>query len=136
MINKIGILVVLFSIFLLISCDGLKSEHITERYYLVAVDSNEDMTLSYSVDSDNSTISVVRKTVFSVGYNDKYIIVKQHPFNNKKIINYFIVPIYKSLNYSPEEGVIGPLNLKLFEEKRKNLNISNIIFTKEIDDLK
>lgn len=134
--NKISYLVILFLMFLLIGCDGLKSEHITERYYLVAVDSAEEMTLSYSVDNDNSTVGVVSKTVFSVGYNDEYIIVKQHPLNNRKIINYFIVPIYKSINYSPEKGVIGPLSLKQFEENRKDLNISNILFTIEIEDLK
>lgn len=79
---------------------------------------------------------VLEETVFAVGFNDKYIIAKQHPADDRAIINYYIVPIYKENTLSPEKGVIGALTLKQFNEKRKELNISNVKFTKEIENLK
>ncbi len=128
----------LFLATLLFSCNGLKNEHITERYYLVAVDSREDMSLGYSVNNNNSSfVDVVGETVFAVGYNDKYIILKQHPANNRNTTKYYIVPIYKSFNYSPENGVIGALTIEQFNEKRKELHIPDSLkFTIVQDDLK
>lgn len=119
------------------SCNGLESEHITERYFFVAVDTRENMSLGYSVSDDNSSfVDVVRETVFAAGYDDNFIILKQHPRNNRSIINYYIVPIYKEFTSSPERGVIGALTLEQFNEKRKDLNISEgVTFTRIMEDL-
>ncbi|MFO0478187.1 MAG: hypothetical protein ACK50L_05345 [Bacteroidota bacterium] len=136
--NSIKYIYGLFTAASLFSCNGLKNEHLTERYYFVAVDARENMSLGYSVNDDNSSfVDVVGETVFAAGYDDKYIILKQHPSNNRAITNYYIVPIYKEFNYSPEKGVIGALTLEQFNEKRKELNIPDeVTFTKEIEDLK
>ena len=128
----------IFTAVSLFSCDGLKNEHLTERYYFVAVDARENMSLGYSVNDDNSSfIDVVGETVFAAGYDDKYIILKQHPSNNRAITTYYIVLIHKEFNYSPEKDVIGALTLAQFNEKRKELNISDeVTFNIEIEDLK
>ena len=136
--NSIKYILGLFSVASLFSCNGLKNEHIIGRYYFVAVDARENMSLGYSVNDDNSSfVDVVGETVFAAGYDDKYIIVKQHPENNRSVTNYYIVPIYKDFNYSPEKGVIGALTLEQFNEKRKELNIDDsVMFSKEIENLK
>jgi len=120
-----------------ISCKGVSEEQVIGNYYLVAMDYvKEETSLSYKLEDGNS-VGVVDKTVFAVGFNDNYIIVKQHPSNNRTITNYYIVPIYKESTLSPEKGLIGPLTLEQFNEKRKELNISDkVTFTKEIEDLK
>jgi hypothetical protein len=88
------------------------------------------MSLAYSVNDENSSfVDVIGETVFSGGFNDKYLIIKQHPLNNKKITNYYIVLIYREFNYSPEKGVMGPYTLDAFNKKCKELNIEDIKFT-------
>lgn len=119
-----------------ISCNGIIKNHIVGRYYLVAVDTNDNMTIGYEVDDDGNTIGVVDEKIFSIGNNDKYIIAKQHSNRNKNAVNYFIIPVYKEFTYSPENGVIGPLSLNQFEAKRKELNISSLTFDKIIEDFR
>ncbi|WP_178300428.1 DUF3997 domain-containing protein [Chishuiella changwenlii] len=114
------------------SCNDIKSNQIIGRYYLVAVDTKDDMSIGYEVDESGNTVDVVPETIFSVGNNDKYIIAKQHPNTNRKITNYFIIPIYKEYTYFPEKGVIGPISLNEFIEKQKELNISTVTFDKTI----
>lgn len=120
-----------------IGCQGfVKDEKITGRYHLVSIDIPEDLTLCYKLESGDYK-GVLEETIFAVGFNDNYIIAKQHPSNNRAITNYYIVPIYKENILSPEKGVIGALTLEQFNEKRRELNIpESLVFTKEIEDLK
>jgi hypothetical protein len=125
----------LLSVF--IGCKGVSDEQVVGRYYLVAMDYvKEETSLSYKLE-DGNYVGVVDKTIFAVGFNDNYIIAKQHPSNNRAITNYYIVPIYKENTLSPEKGLIGALTLEQFNEKRKEFNIPDeVTFTKEIEDLK
>ena len=64
---KIIITLVLANIFF--SCSGIIKNHIIGRYYLVAVDTKDNMTISYEVDEDDNTVGIVGETIFSVGNN-------------------------------------------------------------------
>lgn len=122
---------------MLSGCSDLHHEHITGRYYLVAIDTKETMSLCYSVNDDNSSfVDVIGMCVYSIGYNDKYIIAKQHPSNNRDTIVYYIVPIHKEFNYFPEKNVIGPLSDAQFRKTRKKLFIPDgLTFTYTIRSL-
>ncbi len=135
--NSVLILKFIILAFAIASCQRFNhDEKITGRYHLVSIDVAEDMALSYKLDNEDY-LGIVNETVFAVGYCDKYIIAMQHPSNKRKIIQYFIAPIYDVYTLSPEKGVIGPLTLEHFNEKRKELNIpDNVTFTKVIEDLK
>lgn len=129
------------SIFILLGCNGIQEEQLVDRYYLIAMDYVEEgMNLSYVLESGDF-IGVVNSTVFAVGYNDEYIIVKQHPrkFPNppdKLITNYFIVPIKDKVHASPDENKIGPLTKEGFVIKRKELGVSDsLTFTKVFSEL-
>lgn len=119
-------------------------EKIMGRYNLFAIDLIEDMSLGYEFcDQKGDYYYIVGPTVFSIGYNNKFIIVKQHPFDentntiNRNIVNYFIVPVHNDTTQSPKVGVIGPLTIVEFNAKRKELNIpDSVTFTKEIEELK
>lgn len=125
------------------SCHGLAlEEKIVENYYLIAGDDPEGTFLSYHDSSDGNNFSaLINATVFAAGYNDDYMIVKQHPrtFPNppdKKITNYYILPLKKGMDWKNKNGLIGPLTLLEFSEKRKELNIPNEVkFTIVIKDM-
>ncbi len=117
------------------SCQDLvHNEKIIEGFYLIAVDINEDMDLSYEVGSGNF-VGIIGQTVFAVGFNKNYIIAKQHPYNNRKITNYYIVMIDNLDPLWPEKNVIGPFTKQEFNLKRQELNITDIKFTKVIRSL-
>ena len=129
---------------LFFGCQNLAiKEKIIENYYLIASDEVYGTCLSYHEDTEESNYGcVIEAAVFAVGCNDKYMIVKQHPrtFPNppdKKITNYYILPLKKEMDWRSKNGLVGPLTLEQFNEKRKELNISDeVTFTKEIEDLK
>lgn len=137
-IFSITILFILFT-----NCTGLAiKKEIISNYYLIAVDVDENIELSYcESEKEDSYGTIVSATVIAIGFNDKFIIVKQKPQQmvwggNKNAINYFIIPIYKDFTYSPEKGAIGPLTLNQFETKLKELKISNLTFDKSIEDFR
>lgn len=131
---------ILYIISFFVSCDLVDYQaHITGRYYLSYVDTWDHMSLYYKFE-DGGMVGVVSHSVFAVGHNDEFIIIKNHPKNesgnpDKKIINYYIVPVHKELTYSPEIGVIGPLTIDAFEAKRNELKITELKFTKIISAL-
>lgn len=119
-------------------------EKIIGNYYLVAADDQSQLSLSYCDPADkNGCVGITDATIFAVGYNKDYIIAQQHPRTfpnptNKKIINYYILPVdYKNKHWGDNFGLIGPLTLEQFNDKRKELNIpDNLKFTIVKDNLK
>jgi hypothetical protein len=120
-----------------ISCAVYKKE-LTEGYELSA---NDDISgMSIFVNDGQYQVGVVNPTVFSVGFDEEFIIAKQHPFNDnlidKSITNYYIVPVKDKVSVSPDENKIGPLSHKEFLVKRKELGVSEKLdFTITIDKL-
>jgi hypothetical protein len=52
----------------------------------------------------------VTEQVFAVGWDGRYLVAKQHPKGDRKVVRYFIVDSKKdSAHASPESSVIGPL---------------------------
>jgi hypothetical protein len=109
------------------------------NYYLTAPDTEDQLSLSYHepVDEDNYNVIIDAK-VFAIGYNEKYMIVKQHPrtFPNPPDTaktNYYILPLRKGMNWRAKNGLMGPLSLQQFNDKKKVLNIENLVFNPEFD---
>jgi hypothetical protein len=107
---------------------------------LIATDVGEDMSLGFK-HSESGYWIMVKSTVFAVGFNDEFIIVKQHPRTfpdqpDKSITNYFIVPIYSRTIHSMDDDVIGPLGKEDFDKKRIELGIADITFTRVLEELK
>ena len=132
-----------FAILIFVSCSGLAiKENITGNYYLIATDTGDDCALDYHEPNDeNNYAGIIGATVFAVGYNDKYIIVKQHPRvfpnpPNKEITNYFILQITDGFDWRNKSSLYGPLTLVQFNEKRKELGVpEDLQFTKIFKDL-
>jgi len=65
---------------------------------------------------------ITKGQVFSVGFNNKFIIAKRHPECNQNITDYFIIKV--------NDIVFGPLNENEFMQKRKELGVPiNLDFT-------
>lgn len=133
-------------LFILVSCSGrfglAMKEKIITNYYLIAADDIKDCGLSYHENTDGSNYGlIITATVYAVGYNDKYMIIKQHPRSfpkppDKKITNYYILPLKKGMNWRTNNGLIGPLTFSQFNEQRKKLGIEeSLSFTKVIHEL-
>jgi len=128
---------------LFVGCQGLAvKEKIIDNYFLVAADASEWTSLSYHEDNEGANYSsLIEATVFAVGYNDNYMIVKQHPCTlpnppDKNITNFYILPLKEGMNWRTKNGLMGPLTEQEFNAKRKELGIpKDLTFTKLLKNL-
>lgn len=79
--------------------------------------------------------------VYAVGFNDEFIIAKQHPLVNnqinKSVTNYFIIPIINKVSRFEDLNKIGPLNKEEFNATRIEIGIpTNLNFSIIFDKLK
>lgn len=130
-----------FFIFFIPGCFNQRyKKDLINGYALYAYDTNEDMTLMHF--DKYGGLEIISPTVFSVGYNEDFIIAKQHPTiypakENKSITNYFIVPLKKAVKWTDQDIGIGPLTEIGFIEMRKKLNVADTLtFSIIYDDVK
>lgn len=96
--------------------------------------------MALSVDLHNGgSIALVGPTVFSLGANDKYIVVKQHPATdkfgnfNRNATNYFVIVRLPGSSEDKAKGVRGPMTKEQFDMLSRTLRLPP--FTKVFDDL-
>src|SRR4051812_43225163 len=77
---------------------------------------------------EGGSLGLVDWTVYAVGSNDRYIVVKQHPQGNKAVTNYFIVDKRAALPTNPARAVLGPLTEAEFSVQTRSLHLPK--FTK------
>jgi hypothetical protein len=87
-----------------------------DHYKLIAIDTLSQMSLA----NDATSSSIVPATVFAIGANAQFIVLKQHPYANFKfdssVTNYFIVTRTESgLPREIEQDVRGPFTKVEFE---------------------
>jgi hypothetical protein len=126
---------------LLVGCNGLSLDEYwrSERYVLIAIDAKGQMNLSFDK-GDGSALGLVGATVFSIGADDKHIVVKQHPktdsfghFDRSKT-NYFVVERTASGSWADrKKGVRGPLSGEEFKKLASTVSLP--AFTKTFNDL-
>ncbi|MDQ2867662.1 MAG: hypothetical protein M3R59_04520 [Verrucomicrobiota bacterium] len=111
------------------------------RYALISIDTESQMGLCW-VSSDGSYIDVVDATVFAVGSNARFIVVKRHPSldlsatkYDRSVTEYFIVKRVPTLDTNdPTAGVEGPLSEVQFRDSVSRLSLP--AFSKVFDNLK
>jgi hypothetical protein len=83
-------------------------------YVLLWIDDPHDVTLSYDLGKGNS-IGRIEKTVFSVGWDGRYVVAKQHPDGGKNVTQYFYIDGNKDKSVAdPADVVVGPLSETTF----------------------
>jgi hypothetical protein len=107
-------------------------------YELLAIDVKGQMNLSVDL-QNGGAIGIVGPTVFSIGANDRYIVVKQHPakdyFGNfdRTITNYFVVTRMTGSALERDKGVRGPLTSSQFDQLSTSMTLP--AFSKTFSDL-
>jgi hypothetical protein len=124
------------------SCDKLWPDTYwrSEKYVLLAVDAKSQMSLSFDT-NDGSALGLVGPTVFAIGADEKYIVLKQHPAIdphasafNRSVTNYFIIERSQSPSFEERQRhVNGPMNKEAFEGCQRSLSLPT--FTKTFNDL-
>lgn len=114
---------------LVIGCDDASSVSLPHGYSLSFTDIPEMRNLL-----DHNDVGRISAHIFEVGYNQEYIIVKQHPIvyidgfpeSNRSILNYFILRMEVD---EISEEVWGPYDKAMFESKLHELDISELDFS-------
>jgi hypothetical protein len=127
---------------LLIGCNGLWLDTYwrSEKYVLLAVDARGQMSLSFDL-GNGTAAGLVGPTVFSIGADEKYIVVKQHPSKSpfgdsfdRSITHYFVVVRTLSPALAErQKGVRGPFSKEEFDRLATTLSLPR--FSKTFDDL-
>lgn len=103
---------------------------LTSGYALYAYSSHEDMTIEYF--DKYGGFEIVGPTVFAIGYNNDFIIAKQHPAiypekENKAITNYFIIPLKKPISWTSQSVAMGPYTETEFLQMKARLKIADTL---------
>ena len=127
---------------LVAGCNGLWLDTYwrSEKYVLIAVDARGQMELSFDL-GNGTAVGLVGPTVFSVGADDKHIVVKQHPSRDpfgslldRSTTYYFVVARTTSPEIAERQrGVRGPLTEKEFAALTTALSLPQ--FNKTFADL-
>lgn len=110
------------------------------NYVLIAADTPGQMSLGLD-DKSGMSSALVGPTIFSIGADDRYIVIKQHPSKDafggfdRTVTNYFVVD--RTISPRPEniqKAVSGPLD----ENEFRSLTVAQSLplFSKTFDDLK
>src|SRR5690554_122208 len=92
-------------------------------YILIWIDDPSTTTLSYDL-GEGTSVGRVDEVVFSVGWDGRYAVAKQHPAGDKNVTNYFFIDSSKDHKYAdPPDVVVGPLDENEFRAKKKELGL-------------
>lgn len=116
------------------ACGFVHDEKIVGHYHLVAVDIDAEMSVCYELNT-GSCIGRIPGTVFAVGADAHYIVAKQHPGNDRTVVQYFILQMDKDNELSsPEASVVGPLSEAQYNQQARALRLPP--FSRAIASLK
>ena len=109
-------------------------EHLIGPYSLGAVDAGEQMSVYFDL-PDGNGVGRINETVFSVGWNSRYLVAMQHPNHNRSITSFYYLDMTKDSAYAdPSVSVTGPLTQEEFSQKQRELGLPP--FSRTIDWLK
>jgi hypothetical protein len=122
---------------MLAGCGGFGfayEKQLSGKYGLVAVDVLDQMSVSETLPS-GSAVGIINQTVFAVGWDEHFIIAKQHPNDashhmDKSVTKYYILRVL-------DGALTGPLDESEFDIQRDKLGVSkSLSFTLVFDNLK
>jgi hypothetical protein len=134
------LIVLVIAVSALAGCDvfSLDTYWRSGDYELIAIDVKGQMMLAVDLHNGGS-IGIVGATVFSLGADEHYIVVKQHPETDgfghfdRGVTNYFIVTRVPGSEHDKEKGVRGPLSKDEFGRLSASTHLPQ--FTKTFADL-
>jgi hypothetical protein len=102
-------------------------------YQLVWIDTLDSSHIGFDL-GNGASIGRIESTVYSVGWDGKYLVAKQHPKGDKGKVNYFYIDSRQdSQAAEPASVVVGPLSEAEFVAKSKLLGLP--VFSKTVGAL-
>ena len=127
------------------SCGFVYKQHLTGNYYLIAVDTKDDMDVCYHRQTDDALyIGITGASVYAVGYDDDFILVKAYRAlrdsigislqrYDKNATEYYIIPVNNTQEaWEAQENKFRAFSKKDFEVRRKELGVSDDITFKRL----
>ena len=127
------------------SCGFVYKQHLTGNYYLIAVDTKDDMDVCYHRQTDDALyIGITGASVYAVGYDDDFILVKAYRAlrdsmdislqrYDKNTTEYYIIPVNNTQEaWEAQENKFRAFSKKDFEVKRKELGVLDDITFKRL----
>jgi hypothetical protein len=109
--TRLTIILVISAILAGCSKWSVDTEWRSGEFILIAIDAKSQMTLIH----EGSSVTLVGPTIFAIGADDRYIVLKQHPAKDsgslqydRSVTNYYIVEGNKTVR--------GPLNKIAFDQ--------------------
>ena len=120
------------------SCGFVYERHLTGNYYLIAVDTKEDMDVCYHQKNDSPYTGITgREPVFMqwdmmiILFLSRHIVLLRR--YDKDTIEYYIIPVNNTQKaWEAQENKFGAFSKKDFEVKRKELGVPDDITFKEL----
>jgi len=105
------------------SCGFVHQEHVVGKYYIIGVDSQNDLSLDYDL-GNGSFIGRAPANITEYGYNDTFLVIKTLEYN-QNLPTYYIINMTKDFKLANEEAYrIGPLSEIYYDSTWKNrLNV-------------
>jgi hypothetical protein len=101
------------------SCGLAYKKHIIGKYYLIGVDTKDDVSLCYNLSSGDFVGRAPAK-VIAYGYKDSFLVVKALEYKNS-YPTYYIINMNRDSEYAHEEvSRIGPLQESDFDKEWKD----------------
>jgi hypothetical protein len=104
---------------------GLIEQRLTGNIGLMAINSLDEAELIYQEKGNSVYYSLVPGLVFSVGYDDNFVIAKTHPVDsngiNRELTYYHIIEINKVSDDDHEKS--PALTFEQFQRRREELNV-------------
>jgi hypothetical protein len=90
------------------SCGFVYKKHVIGKYYLIGVDTEDDISLSYKL-SSGGFVGRVPAKIIAYGYKDSLLVTKSMEYQNS-YPTYYIINMNRDSEYAHEEVFrIGPI---------------------------
>ncbi|WP_207435986.1 hypothetical protein [Sabulibacter ruber] len=118
--SRISALLILTSFY---SCGFAYKEQVTGKYYIIGVDTKDDLSLRYKLDNGDF-VGKAPGQILQYGYNDTLIVAKTQ-YNYSGQPSFYLINMLKDSDYAHEEDFqIGPISEEEFNSKwNQRLNI-------------
>ena len=104
-------------------CFDAHHEKLVGPYILIAVDTDQQMSVAYVVGGGLS-VGRILPVVFAVGYDERYIVAKRHPDGDRAITQFYYLDIAKDSETGYQfKAVTGPLKEDEFSKEKARLGL-------------
>ncbi len=130
----ISVYIATFAVCLLAGCDVIH-EHLTGPYILVAIDTDDQLSVSYDLGKGNS-VGRIGPVVTDVGWDDHYVVAVVRPKGKPGATpSFYYLDITRDSAYGNQfQAVTGPLSKTEFEAATASLKLP--AFKRHFPDLR